>query len=284
MRRSSAPRTFGWAMTLIELQRALISAAGLRGDESQRRRARAWVDLMCTTERLDVYRRNAIGAMVRALEEVYPACVRVLGARCFAAYGQEYVRSHPSTAADLNRYGGDFPAFIANLSQAVHVLADLPYMSDLARLEWYWHSAYYAPPPAPFDFPGFARIVKAGDPPVHLVVAPGVAVLESEFPVVEIRQRNLLGEGANEVTGLDEISRWCVYATAAGPSAKAIDLPTYALLSACRARVPMGELANATGRVESELLARLTDSVQRGWINGFATANAMRAGGTYAEC
>ena len=44
----------------------------------------------------------------------------------------EFVRGHASTSGDLNVYGDEFGEFLADYPHA----ANLPYLADVARLEW----------------------------------------------------------------------------------------------------------------------------------------------------
>ena len=50
----------------------------------------------------------------------------------FNAAVDAYVRACPSTSGDLNVYGDAFGEFLAGYPPA----ADLPYLPDVARLEW----------------------------------------------------------------------------------------------------------------------------------------------------
>jgi hypothetical protein len=55
-----------------------------------------------------------------------------VGKAFFDAAVDAFVRARPSTSGDLNMYGGDFGDFLASYPYA----ADLPYLAEVARLEW----------------------------------------------------------------------------------------------------------------------------------------------------
>lgn len=97
------------------------------------RRFAAWLDDPDgAPERVAVYRntvranyRNALGATYRVVREL-------VGAPFFNAAVDAFVRAHPSTGGDLNVYGAQFADFLAAYPHA----RELPYLPDVARLEW----------------------------------------------------------------------------------------------------------------------------------------------------
>jgi hypothetical protein len=119
-----------------------------------------------------VYRGNVLGNWRAALAGAYPVARRIVGEAFFDAMARDYARAYPSSSGDLNEYGALLAQF---LSQYAHA-EDLPYLPDVARLEWLVHRAYYAAEPVPFDF---AR-------PTEARLAPACALLAAEWPVARI--------------------------------------------------------------------------------------------------
>lgn len=62
---------------------------------------------------LRVYANNVRGQLVEALRETYERTERWFGVERFTAYANAYIEEHPSGDWSLNRYGADFPAFLA---------------------------------------------------------------------------------------------------------------------------------------------------------------------------
>src|SRR5215831_4821759 len=83
-------------------------------------------------ERMDIYRRAIFANYRKALAATYPTVQRILGEPVFASAVDAYVLAQPSTSGDLNDYGDTFGAFLAQHPP----VAALPYISDVARLEW----------------------------------------------------------------------------------------------------------------------------------------------------
>lgn len=251
----------------IALQRALVASIHSGRDE-QRVLTRPQAGLEA---RLSIYARNTVGARAKALLAAYPACARVVGESCFRALARDYVCAHASKAPDLNQYGAEFCDFLQPLTDAGAPLHALPYLADLARLEWAWQRALYAPLPAPFPAQAFAEAVVAGER-LTLSVAPGLSLLRSPWPVVEIRALNLTHGSARQVRGLKAPACWCIHGTALGPRSARIEPPTAALLDACLHTIAFEQMPQRFGGAPGQWLSCLTNAVARGWINGFRVA------------
>jgi len=91
--------------------------------------------------RLGIYRGNLHAHWRRALQASHPVLRRLVGADFFDALAVRYGRAQPSQDPDLNRFGAGLAGFLADFAPA----ADLPYLPDMARLEWQVHESYYAP-------------------------------------------------------------------------------------------------------------------------------------------
>lgn len=124
-----------------------------------------------------VYRGNAFGNWAQALAGAYPIVRKIVGEDFFRGLARAYALAHPSTSGDLNEYGARFAEFVG----AFEHTRDLPYLPDVARMEWLAHRAYYAA-----DSPGFdlARIVLSENPVLRLT--PPCALLASEWPLARI--------------------------------------------------------------------------------------------------
>lgn len=104
--------------------------------------------------RLVVYRRNVFGAMTGALRSTYPVVERIVGDAFFRHAAEAYLRAHPSVSGDLNDFGGAFADFLAVFAPA----GGLPYLPDVARLEWQVQRLYYAGDHPPGDLSGLAGL------------------------------------------------------------------------------------------------------------------------------
>jgi hypothetical protein len=115
---------------LAELQRR-FRAALLEGDESGIERD-VRHDGLSAAKRLQIYRNNARLLLTEALKANFPATCRIADERFFAYAAAEFIRRHPPRQPRLAEYGSELPDFLAGFAPA----AGLPWLADLARLEW----------------------------------------------------------------------------------------------------------------------------------------------------
>ena len=90
-------------------------------------------------DRLNVYRNNVFYSLTGSLSDLYPAVTKLVGEEFFRAMAAEFVRQSPPTTGRILEYGANFANFVHKFEPA----KPLPYLSDVARLEWAWHSAYH---------------------------------------------------------------------------------------------------------------------------------------------
>jgi len=132
--------------------------------------------------RLAIYRGNVHGNCIRALESAYPIVRKIVGAEFFDALAHAYVRVQFSESGDLNRYGASLPEFLAGFPP----VCDLPYLPDVARMEWLAHRAYFAQDAAPFDSATLKDVPQEGYARLRPRLSPACALLESPWPLGRI--------------------------------------------------------------------------------------------------
>jgi hypothetical protein len=132
---------------------------------------------------VQAYRANAQAIAVRALEAAYPVLARLVGPETTAALARDLWRQHPPERGDLAWFGAQLADWLATVPE----LADVPYLPDIARLEWAVHCAHTMadPPDAPHDLQLLAQ-----EDPNEIVVrfVAGSAVVPSAWPIVTLWQ------------------------------------------------------------------------------------------------
>jgi len=122
--------------------------------------------------RMEVYRANAFGNWSGALGGAYPVVRALVGAEFFHRLARDFALATPSTSGDLHEYGEQLAPFLERYAHT----QDLPYLPDVARLEWLAHRAYYAADPEPLDF----------SRPTEARLAPACGLLRSNWTVARI--------------------------------------------------------------------------------------------------
>ncbi len=169
--------------SLSELQAGVVAAI-LGGDDTAAAHVRGAG--LPPTRRLAVY-RNAVRVRLKdALADVYPVLRRLVGDDCFDGMANEYLRRHPPREGWLQSFGAHMAALCADLP----VLAGLPYLADVARLEWARQLAWQAPSATPLGLDAFAAVPPTEQAAVCLDLRPGSALLPSAYPVARIFEVN----------------------------------------------------------------------------------------------
>jgi len=134
------------------------------------------------TRRLQVYRNNHLSALREALRAVYPVTERLVGEAFFAAAADAYVAANPSRSGNIQDYGGSFPAFLVAYAPA----RGLPYLGDVASLEWWRVQTSIAAPHVPMDLQALAGVPADVLPDLHFHHQPGAHAFSSPFPILSI--------------------------------------------------------------------------------------------------
>jgi hypothetical protein len=132
-------------------------------------------------EGLRAYRANAQAVAQRALAAAYPVLLRLIGDEAFAALARDLWLRHPPTRGDLAWFGAEAAEWIGGCGE----LASLPYLADVARLEWAVHAAHTAADPA--DTPPDLQALAHADPQaLRVLFGAGHALVRSAWPVLAI--------------------------------------------------------------------------------------------------
>ncbi len=91
-------------------------------------------------QRLAIYRTNVYENLTDVLADTFAATHALVGPEFFRTMARHYIAASPPRAACLLWFGDDFASFIEDYAPAQSV----PYLADMARFEWAWHSAYFA--------------------------------------------------------------------------------------------------------------------------------------------
>jgi hypothetical protein len=128
--------------------------------------------------RLAVYRNSVRGSLTDALAAAFPTVEQVVGAEFFAMAARRFIAAYPPLRPELWAWGGEFPAFLAIFPPA----RQLPYLPDLARLEWAMGEAYFAPD-ADFLRPDHLRAAATHATVLSFSRHPAARVIRSRFAI-----------------------------------------------------------------------------------------------------
>lgn len=183
--------------------------------------------------RYDVYRNNVSASLIDALEQGFPVVARLVGRDFFRAVAAVHVRSEPPRSPVMHLYGADFPAFLQDFAPA----QALPYLADVARLEYAIRLAYHAADAGPIAATALARLEPEALSGTRLHFAPAVQVVTSRHPILGIWRANTDPTGQTVTPGAEAV---LVARPDFDPRVSLIPAPVLPILAALRAGTPLG--------------------------------------------
>lgn len=145
--------------------------------------------------RFDVYRNNVVVGLIEALRATFPAVDRLVGTAFFGAAANVYLETEPPRSPLLFRYGGTFGNFLDAFPPA----ASVPYLGDVARLEWVRLEAYHAENRQPIVIEGLATVPEAEVGKATFELHPSLALIKSPWPVFSLWAASTDQGGADDV-------------------------------------------------------------------------------------
>ena len=232
---------------------------------------------------LAAYQANAGALAERALAAVFPTIQELLGEESFASLARALWHQHAPERGDLAQWGGALPAFLAGSAD----LADEPYLSDVARLEWMVHGADRAADESAQP-QGLERLADTDPSALWLRLRAGMALLRSAHPVLSIWQAHRM-RSADDSARFDEVrqafahglaqdalvwrSGWKVEVAACGPAQTVF-------MQALLAGASLSDaLSAAQSAQEFDFEDWLMRALQLGWIVGVDTQPPALPGG-----
>ena len=183
------------ASALEKNQQALLTALFAHPGEGSAEASLATLSFTLDTESPQAhrgwmaYRANGHALAERTLNAAYPVVAALLGADNFNLLARDLWHRHPPAQGDLACWGGDLATWLASRES----LADVPYLADVAQVEWAMHRAATWPD-ATLDTASFARLSTEDPAGLSLELAPGIALIDSGFPVVALIAAHKTGE------------------------------------------------------------------------------------------
>lgn len=143
-----------------------------------------------STKRFNVYRNNIAVSLTEVLAASFPVVRQLVGEEFFMGMAHAYAGAHPPKSPVMLAYGGDFAGYIAAFEPA----RSLPFLADVARVEWAWNTAYHAADCAPVAIPALQAVPPEVLGRVRLRLHPSLQILSSDWPAMSIWHCHQTGE------------------------------------------------------------------------------------------
>ncbi len=137
-------------------------------------------DGMENGHRFGIYRNNIFLSLTGVLEAAFPTVAKLVGDENFAVLAHRFIAAHPPQRPALYAYGADFAAFLAGFAPAVE---ELPFLPDLARVEWAVNEAYFEADAEPLVAEHLAGLAPDRYAGLRFRLHPTVRLIGSDWPV-----------------------------------------------------------------------------------------------------
>jgi hypothetical protein len=220
-------------------------------------------------DRLSIYRHNVFSNLRGALSDLYPVVKKIVGETFFAAMADYFIRVTPSRSGDLNEFGAEFAGFIKAYTPA----SDLPYLVDVAKMEWAWHCAFHAADANALDLARLASVPAESHAALKVKLHPSARLLASPFPLFDIWRVNQPEyEGDMQLDWKTAGDHLLVFRPDVEVEMRQLDAASFAFLSAL---CDGGSLEAATGKAltmneQFPLQTKLIEFVQMNLVVDFS--------------
>ncbi len=218
---------------------------------------------------LEAYRGSILGNFTRTLQSIYPVCYRLVGQNFFEATAKVYIQRYPSHSPDLAEYGQAFSEFLSQFKPA----AVLPYLPDLARLEWHWHCVFHGGKTKLLDYQALGKIPQDNWGEIIFSLPENSVLINSIYPIHRIWQVNQPDYQGDETVSLNEGgSHIFLWRPGAEMRMELPSLEEWQLLQAFQTKTKLETICENLAALESpvDVGALLPLFVQRGWIVDFS--------------
>ncbi len=225
--------------------------------------------------RFTVHRNNLYASLIEVLRARYPVIERLVGGDFFKPAASLFVSAHPPSTPVLIEYGEDFPAFLESFEPA----RGLPYLADVARLEWLRHVAYHAADRTPAPIASSLASVspeRAGG--LTFAFHPSAGLIASPYPIVSIWETNTLDERVRPIGPALPSEAALVIRPQLQVNVLRLDAAGHAFTAALAAGETLGQAAARAAANEGfDLGPTLAKLIAAGAFSGFA-ATPIQAG------
>ena len=243
-------------LALRELQ--LAFAAQLKGEDRPDLAEAVVGDTIAAAARLRVHRHHVGQSLAAALAATFPTVQAIVGEAFFRTLAEGYVLRELPRQPVLAEYGAGLPAFISGYGPA----AALPYLADMAKLDWALNLAFHAPLEGRLTASGLAGLPAERLFDLKPALAAGSTLLRSSYPIDRIWQACQPGATVGTISLEEGPVSVLVLRRPDDAAFASLDPAEAAFVAALAAGSSLGESAEAAVSVEdafdpSRALARL---------------------------
>lgn len=210
--------------------------------------------------RWHIYSSGYHTRIIEAIENDYPATLRIMGAGPFGSLVHRYLDKHPPRAFDL-RYAGEL---LSSFLRHDPVVTELPFLPDLAWLEWLLAEAFVAGDAVPLLWSDLQAMDPEAVSELRLALNPGTFVIRSSWPLLDIWRLKDNNEGQISLDVVGRPSVVLVFRSGLKALCRNIEELDARIVEAAEAGASLEEIQAAlAGGEHPEVVGRLLESFRR---------------------
>jgi hypothetical protein len=140
--------------------------------------------------KIQIYRNNVFSSLHKVIEDAFPVIKRLVGKEFFKYLASNFIKEFPMTQQNLEDYGESLEQFLCKFEPA----KQLPYLPDMARLEWAFHKAATCEKAATINTNSLSSIKQADYFNLKFTSHPSVSLVSSPYPIGKIWEMNRQSE------------------------------------------------------------------------------------------
>ncbi|WP_422035376.1 putative DNA-binding domain-containing protein [Reyranella sp.] len=231
-------------LALRDLQAAF--AAHVEGEERPALADLVVGDAIAASARLRIHRHHVRQSLAGALAATFPAVQAIVGEAFFATMAMGFVQEDLPGQPVLAEYGAGFPAYVAGYGPA----ATMPYLGDVARLDWSLNFSYHSPLAPRLAAPELAGLTAERLFELKLELAAGSTLVRSPWPIDRIWHAAQPGALAGTVSLEEGPASVLVLRQPDDSAFASLDPAETAFVAALAEGASLGEAAEAAFAVE----------------------------------
>ncbi len=152
-------------------------------------------DTISADARLRIYRHHVSHSLSAALAATFPTVQALVGEGFFRTLAWGFMAQTLPGQPVLAEYGAEFPAFVA----ADEPARDLPYLADIAWLDWALNVVFHSPEGRRLAAADLAGIAAERLPLLSISLPEGASLIRSRYPIDRIWNASQPGASADTV-------------------------------------------------------------------------------------
>lgn len=214
-------------------------------------------------ERIAVYVNGYPARIHESLAETFPAVAHVVGARAFDALVHRYVAAVPLLSYNLNDAGAELSGFL----RGDELATGLPFLPDLAELEWRVAAAFHACDEGPLDPASLMGWSLDQWESARLRFQPSVALVRSEWPILDVWNHRETPVEEIDIDLRERPQQALVFRSGFSVQCQELTADAAEILAALLDGQPLGEVGASAGE-DTDVSALFATWMQSGLIAG----------------